>query len=85
MADQTVVQHSCYSRLPLDVPGNAELFERVWQSAHNIVQNEDFPFGVTTAQRGLRAGALKTLVFGKNELPIHINYKSIADALAAAN
>ena len=83
--DETIVQHACYSRLPLDADDNAELFEMIWQSAHNIVQNEDFPFGVTTAQRALRSGSLKTLVFGKNELPIHINYQSIADCLAAAN
>lgn len=83
--DSTVVQHSCYSRLPLDVDGNAELFEMIWQSAHNIVQNEDFPFGVSTAQRGLQSGSLKTLVFGRNELPIHVNYKSIAECLAASN
>lgn len=81
----TTVQHACYSRLPLDVPANAAMFESIWQSAHNIVQNEDFPFGVTTAQRGLQSGSLKTLVFGKNEWPSQINYQSIAEAVAASN
>jgi phenylpropionate dioxygenase-like ring-hydroxylating dioxygenase large terminal subunit len=82
--DHTTVQHACYSRMPLDVPANAAMFENIWQSAHNIVQNEDFPFGVTTAQKGLRSGSLKTLVFGKNELANQLNYQAIAQALAEA-
>jgi hypothetical protein len=44
--------------------------------------NEDFPFGVTTAQRGLESGSLKTLIIGANELAIQNNYKAIAAALA---
>ena len=80
--DKTIVYHSCYSRLPLDTEQNKALFEMIWQSAHNIVQNEDFPYGVSTAQRGLQSGSLKTLVIGKNELAIQNNYKAIADALA---
>jgi choline monooxygenase len=82
---KTVVYHSCYSRMPLDKEENKALFEMIWQSAHNIVQNEDFPFGVTTAQRGLESGSLKTLVIGANELAIQNNYKAIADALAKTN
>jgi phenylpropionate dioxygenase-like ring-hydroxylating dioxygenase large terminal subunit len=80
--DKTIVYHSCYSRMPLDNEQNKALFEMIWQSAHNIVMNEDFPFGVTTAQRGLESGSLKTLVIGANELAIQNNYKAIAEALA---
>ncbi len=80
--DKTIIQHACYSRLPLDVEANAQLFEMIWQSAHNIVQNEDFPYGVTTAQKGLASGAIKKLVFGRNELPVQLNYKNIAAAMA---
>ena len=80
-ADRTTVQHACYSRLPLDVEANARLFEMIWQSAHNIVQSEDFPFGALTPQRAARAGASSKFIIGRNELPIQLNYRSIAEAL----
>jgi hypothetical protein len=83
--DRTMVYHSCYSRVPLDTDESKALFEMIWQSAHNIVMNEDFPFGVTTAQRGLESGSLKTLIIGANELAIQNNYKAIADALSKTN
>ena len=82
--DRTTVQHACYSRLPLDVEGNAELFEMIWQSAHNIVQSEDFPFGALTPQRAIRSGVTRKFVIGRNELPIQINYRSIAESLREA-
>lgn len=75
--DRTVVEHSCYSRLPADMQGADQMFEMIWQSAHNIVMNEDFPFGVTTAQKGLASGGLKGLVLGRNELAMHINHEVI--------
>jgi phenylpropionate dioxygenase-like ring-hydroxylating dioxygenase large terminal subunit len=81
--ERTTVQHACYSRLPLEVEGNARLFEMIWQSAHNIVQNEDFPFGALAPQRSLRSGAVARFVIGRNELPIQINYRSIAESLAS--
>ena len=83
--DRTVVEHSCYSRLPLEVPGNAELFDTIWNTAHHIVMSEDFPFGVTTAHRALKSGALKKLVFGKNELAGHLMHATIRNSLSAAS
>lgn len=83
--DRTVVEHSCYSRLPLDVPGNAELFDTIWNTAHHIVMSEDFPYGVTTAHRALKSGALKKLVFGKNELAGHLMHATIRASLASAH
>ena len=83
--NRTVVYHSCYSRMPLDTPENKALFEMIWESAHNIVQNEDFPFGVTTAQRGLESGSMKSIVLGKNELAVQNNYRVIAEMLAKTN
>jgi len=82
--DTTIVQHACYSKLPPEMNGNDGFFEMVWQSAHNIVMNEDFPFGVTTAHRALASGSIKELVFGRNELAIHNNYAVIAEAVASA-
>jgi phenylpropionate dioxygenase-like ring-hydroxylating dioxygenase large terminal subunit len=80
--DRTVVMHSCYSRLPAEMNGDDGLFEMIWQSAHNIVMNEDFPYGVTTAQQNLTRGGLKSLVIGKNELAIQNNYAAIRSFLA---
>lgn len=79
--DKTVVEHSCYSRLPLDVPANAEMFDTIWNTAHHIVMSEDFPYGVTTAHKALKSGALKKLVFGKNELPGHLMHTTIRRSL----
>jgi len=79
--DTTIVQHSCYSKLPPEMNGTDGFFEMVWQSAHNIVMNEDFPFGVTTAHRALASGSIKELVFGTNELAIHNNYAVIEAAV----
>jgi phenylpropionate dioxygenase-like ring-hydroxylating dioxygenase large terminal subunit len=81
--DTTIVQHSCYSRLPEEMNGGDGFFEMVWQSAHNIVMNEDFPFGVTTAHRALASGSIGELLFGRNELAIHNNHDAIAAAMAA--
>lgn len=79
--DTTVVEHSCYSRLPLDVPANAEMFDTIWNTAHHIVMSEDFPYGVTTAHKALKSGALKKLVFGKNELPGQLMHETIRRAM----
>lgn len=81
--DSTIVQHSCYSRLGAEMNGDDGFFEAIWQSAHNIVMNEDFPFGVTTAHRALASGAIKNLVFGRNELALQNNHAVIDAALAA--
>ncbi len=83
--NRTIIYHSCYSRMPLDTPENKALFEMIWESAHNIVQNEDFPYGVTTAQRGLESGSMKSIIIGKNELAVQNNYNAIADMLAKTN
>jgi phenylpropionate dioxygenase-like ring-hydroxylating dioxygenase large terminal subunit len=82
--DKTVVEHSCYSRLPLDVPANAEMFDTIWNTAHHIVMSEDFPYGVTTAHKALKSGAIKKLVFGKNELPGHLMHATIRRNLIQA-
>lgn len=80
--DKTIVEHSCYSRLPLDEPANAEMFDTIWNTAHHIVMSEDFPYGVTTAHRALESGALKKLVFGANELPGHLMHATIRESVA---
>jgi choline monooxygenase len=65
--DKTVVRHGCYSRMDLSVPANAAMFERIWESAHTVVQKQDFPYGVTTAYAALKAGGIPGVLFGKNE------------------
>ena len=82
--DTSVVRHASYSRLDLTDPGNAAMYERVWESAHTVVQKQDFPFGVTTAHAALKAGGLQKLLFGKNEWALQIMHQEIQKALAAA-
>ena len=81
--DTTVVQHSCYSRLAAELNGDDGFFEAIWQGAHNIVMNEDFPFGVTTAQRALESGSIKEIFFGRNELALQNNHAVIRAAIEA--
>jgi phenylpropionate dioxygenase-like ring-hydroxylating dioxygenase large terminal subunit len=81
--DTSVVRHCCYSRLDLTQPANAAMFERVWESAHTVVQRQDFPYGVTTAHAALKAGGLPKLVFGRNEWALQIMLGEIDRAMAA--
>jgi len=83
--DKSVVRHASYSRLDLSDPGNAAMYERVWESAHTVVQKQDFPYGVTTAHAALKAGGLKHVLFGKNEWALQIMHQEIQKALAAAH
>ncbi len=82
--DRTVVRHGCYSRMDLSDPVNAVMFERIWESAHTVVQKQDFPYGVTTAHAALTAGGNPKLLFGKNEWALQIMRDEIRKAVAAA-
>jgi hypothetical protein len=80
--DRSVVRHSCYSRMDLSNPANAAMFERIWESAHTVVQKQDFPYGVTTAHAALSSGALPGLLFGRNEWALQIMRAEIQRAVA---
>lgn len=80
--DRTVVRHGCYSRMDLTNPAYAALFERIWESAHSVVQTQDFPYGVTGAHPPLASGALPGLVFGRNEWALQILAQEIDRAVA---
>ncbi|WP_353229128.1 aromatic ring-hydroxylating dioxygenase subunit alpha [Novosphingobium sp.] len=82
--DRTLVRHGCYSRMDLTNPANAALFERIWESAHTVVQKQDFPYGVTTPHPALTSAALPGLVFGRNEWPLQILAQEIDRAVAEA-
>jgi phenylpropionate dioxygenase-like ring-hydroxylating dioxygenase large terminal subunit len=82
--DTSVVRHGCYSRMDLSSPENAAMFERIWESAHTVVQRQDFPFGVTTAYAALKSGGLDRLVFGRNEWPLQIMLREIDKAVAGS-
>ncbi len=82
--DKSVVRHASYSRTDLSDPGNAAMYERVWESAHTVVQKQDFPYGVTTAHAALKAGGLPKVLFGRNEWALQIMHKEIRKAVAAA-
>lgn len=79
--NETLVQFSTYSRLPLDNPENKALFEDVFRNAIEIVTTEDFDFGAVTSQRAIDSGALKTIIFGANELPLQLMEQSIQEAM----
>ena len=80
--DRTVVRHGCCSRMDLTEPANAARFERIWGSAHCVLQKQDFPCGGTTAHPALAAGAMPRLVFGRNEWPLQILAEEVDRALA---
>lgn len=80
--DHTIVQHSTHAKLPLETYGENGLRE-VWLGARNIVMNDDFPSGVTTAQRSLSSGVVSELLFGRLEVGVQNNHAAIAAALKA--
>ena len=82
--DKTIVRHGCYSRMDLAIPANAAMFERIWESAHNVVQKQDFPYGVTSAHPALASGAMPKLLFGRNEWALQILAQEIDKAVAEA-
>jgi phenylpropionate dioxygenase-like ring-hydroxylating dioxygenase large terminal subunit len=79
---KSIVRHACYARMDLSVPGNAEMFEMTWQSAHSIVQRQDLPYGVTTAHAAIKDGAMPKFLFGANELALQHMHGVIREALA---
>jgi phenylpropionate dioxygenase-like ring-hydroxylating dioxygenase large terminal subunit len=80
--DKSIVRHASYSRTDLTDPANAAMYERVWESAHTVVQKQDFPYGVTTAHAALKAGGIPKLVFGKNEWALQIMHQQIKARMA---
>jgi hypothetical protein len=82
--DQTIVRHGCYSRMDLSIPANAAMFEMIWESAHSVVQKQDFPYGVTSAHAALASGGVPKLLFGRNEWALQILAREIDAAVAAA-
>jgi phenylpropionate dioxygenase-like ring-hydroxylating dioxygenase large terminal subunit len=81
---KSVVRHSCYARMDLSIPGNQEMFEMTWESAHSIVQRQDLPYGVTTAHAGITNKAMPKFLFGQNELALQHMHKEIRRAVAEA-
>jgi phenylpropionate dioxygenase-like ring-hydroxylating dioxygenase large terminal subunit len=81
---KSVVRHSCYARMDLSIPGNQEMFEMTWESAHSIVQRQDLPYGVTTAHAGITNKAMPKFLFGQNELALQHMHGQIKRAVAEA-
>ena len=81
---KSIVRHSCYARMDLSEPGNQEMFEMTWESAHSIVQRQDLPYGVTTAHAGIMNKAMPKFLFGQNELALQHMHKVIKQAVAEA-
>jgi phenylpropionate dioxygenase-like ring-hydroxylating dioxygenase large terminal subunit len=81
---KSIVRHACYARMDLSVPGNRELFEMTWESAHSIVTRQDLPYGVTTAHLGITDKALPKFLFGQNELALQHMHKVAKQAVAGA-
>ncbi len=79
---KSIVRHACYARMDLSVPGNAEMFEMTWESAHSIVQRQDLPYGVTTAHAGITNKAMPKFLFGQNELALQHMHRQVKQAVA---
>jgi len=79
---KSIVRHSCYARMDLSIPGNQEMFEMTWESAHSIVQRQDLPYGVTTAHAGVMNKAMPKFLFGRNELALQHMHGQIRQAVA---
>ena len=79
---KSIVRHACYARMDLNVPGNREMFEMTWESAHSIVQRQDLPYGVTTAHLGITDKAMPKFLFGQNELALQHMHKVAKQAVA---
>jgi phenylpropionate dioxygenase-like ring-hydroxylating dioxygenase large terminal subunit len=78
------VRHSIYARLDMSVPANRELGEQTWESSNGIVQREDYPFGITSPQKGIYREAVPKFLFGRNELGLQhmlkVTRQMVADA-----
>ncbi len=83
-AGKSVVRHACYARMDLSEPGNQEMFDMTWESAHSIVQRQDLPYGVTTAHAAIKDKAMPKFLFGANELALQHMHGVIRQALADA-
>lgn len=81
---KSIVRHACYARMDLSEPGNQELFEMTWESAHSIVQRQDLPYGVTTAHAAVMNKAMPKFMFGENELALQHMHGQVKRALAEA-
>jgi phenylpropionate dioxygenase-like ring-hydroxylating dioxygenase large terminal subunit len=81
---KSIVKHACYARMDLSVPGNQEMFEMTWESAHSIVQRQDLPYGVTTAHAGIMNKAMPKFLFGRNELALQHMHHQARQAVAEA-
>jgi len=78
------VRHSIYARLDMSVPENRALGEQTWESSNGIVQREDYPFGITSPQKGIYREAVPKFLFGRNELGLQhmlkVTRQMVADA-----
>jgi phenylpropionate dioxygenase-like ring-hydroxylating dioxygenase large terminal subunit len=79
---KSTVRHACYARMDLTVPGNREMFEMTWESAHSIVQRQDLPYGVTTAHLAITDRAMPKFLFGQNELALQHMHMVAKEAVA---
>lgn len=79
---KSIVRHACYARMDLSVPGNKEMFDMTWESAHSIVLRQDLPYGVTTAHAGITDKAMPKFMFGENELALQYMHRQVKRALA---
>jgi len=78
------VRHSIYARLDMSDPANRALGEQTWESSNGIVQREDYPFGITSPQKGIYREAVPKFLFGRNELGLQhmlkVTRQMVADA-----
>jgi len=79
--DKTVVHVTTYTRMPLETERDREIAYGMWRDGVDIVMAEDFPYGVMTAFRTMQSGALRKIVWGKNELALQLSRQNMTDAV----
>jgi phenylpropionate dioxygenase-like ring-hydroxylating dioxygenase large terminal subunit len=78
------VRTSTYMRLDLSQAENQMLGEQTWENQYTTVLRQDYPFGITSPQKGIYREANPKFLFGRNELGLQHMLKVTRQLLAEA-
>jgi phenylpropionate dioxygenase-like ring-hydroxylating dioxygenase large terminal subunit len=79
-ADSSITVQNFYTPAPVPDSEREELFTR-FQFVYNLLQAEDY-WAIQQTQQTLPTGANSTLIFGRQEIPLHVLHDSCAKHLA---
>lgn len=81
---RTEIATSLYSAAPIDSEAKRERLSKAFDGQMEIAGSEDFPLQ-EEIQRGLEAGLLEEVVFGRNEAAAIHFHRSLAEQMTAAD